>query len=102
MPGDRKNMGALVFGQAKNDCNLRSKPLRGFRAMPWWRNCGSGTFNFFCMKHAKTVIVRVNILYSDITSQIMPFSHEYFLHHYGRQLNTAVEHEADDRIDCKR
>ena len=32
----------------------------------------------------------------------MLFSRECFLCHYGGQLNTAVEQEAGEKIDCKR
>ena len=41
----------------------------------------------------------MNILYSNATSQITPFSHERFLHHYGEQLKTAVKQEAGEKID---
>ena len=42
------------------------------------------------------------ILQSDTTSQIIHFSRECFLRHYGRQLKTAVEKEAGEKIDNKR
>ena len=42
------------------------------------------------------------ILCSDTKSQIMPFSPECFLSHYGGQLKTAVEKEAGEKMDCKR
>ena len=48
----QKNMGASVFGQAKNDCSWGSGGER--------RGCKNPN-NFFHIKHAKTVIVRVNI-----------------------------------------
>ena len=40
------------------------------------------------------------VLRSD-TSQITPFSREYFLRHYGGQLKTAVEQDAGKKIVCK-
>ena len=42
------------------------------------------------------------ILCSDTTSQIMLFSQEYFLRHYGGQLKTSVEQEVGENIDCKK
>ena len=59
----RKNMGSLVFGQAKNDCNgglgiwspLTLQRVQGDTLV------GRSPQNFFCIKHAKTVIIRMNI-----------------------------------------
>ena len=58
-------MGASVLGKAKNNWRVASggscKPPRGLRVMPWWMHGCKSPELFFLVKHAKMVIVRVNI-----------------------------------------
>ena len=53
--------------------------------------------------YSRSIGVIANIiLCSDTTSQIMSFSRECFLRHYGGQLKTVVKQEAGKKVDFKR
>ena len=56
---------------------------------------GIGNREFHCSS------IVMNILLSDSTSQIMSFSRECFLHHYGGHIKTVVEQEVGEKIGCK-
>ena len=57
------------------------------------------SFNqFYYFSGLKASIEKCETLRSDTSSQITPFSREYFLCHYGGQLKTAIEQKAVEKI----
>ena len=44
---------------------------------------------YLSFSHNQKTLCLPGILHSDTMSQIMPFLHECFLHHYGGQLKTG-------------
>ena len=61
------------------------------------------SFNqFYHFLGLKGSIKKCETLRSDTASQIMPFSREYSLCHYGGKLKTAIEQETGEKIDRER